>query len=107
MGVMRRKLFYGIVLSAFLAVPAHAGITVEETTDPEYLINTGYSQLVAEDAFMLKNRAMGKPIEPLYETSSNKFVRLWRKFHAYVDPALDAQDRLHHDIKPYPSATDL
>ena len=103
---MRRKLFYGLVLSAFLTVPAQAGISIEETTDPEYLINTGYSQLLIEDAFMLKNRAMGKPIEPLYETSPNKLVRLWKKFHAYVDPALDAQDRLHHDIKPNPSFTD-
>ena len=50
---------------------------------------------------------MGKPIEPLYEKSQNVLVRGWRKFYAYFDPSIEAPDRIHHDIKLAPSATDL
>lgn len=107
MGVMRRNLLFLAALCAFMAAPAMAAVTVEETTDAEYLINSGYSQAVAEDVFMSKNRASGKPIEPLYEKSQNKFVRVCRKFYAYLDPAIEEEDRIHHDIKMSPSYSDL
>lgn len=104
---MKRNLLFAIVLCAFIAGPSMAAITLEESTDAEYLINAGYSQMTAEDVFMSKSRANGKPIEPLYEKSQNKFVQICRKFHAYIDPGLDEPDRLHHDIKPSPSYSDL
>lgn len=107
MGVMKRNLFLALCLTAFMAVPAFAEMTVEESTDAEYLINSGYSQAVAEDIFIQKNRVSGKPIEPLYEKSQNKFVKLCRKVYAYIDPAQDEVDRLHHDIKLSPSFSDL
>lgn len=107
MGAMKRNLLFAIALVAFITVPAMAAVTVEETTDAEFLINSGYSQVMAEDVFMLKNRSAGKPIEPLYEKSQNVFVRGWKKFYAYLDPAQDNEDRLHHDIKLSPSYTDL
>lgn len=107
MGVMRRNLLFLLLAAAFISAPAKAAVTVEQTTDAEHLINTGYSQALAEDVFMLKNRANGKPIEPLYEKSQNKFVKCWRRFYAYIDPAQDAEDRIHHDIKLSPSVTDL
>ena len=104
---MRKNLLLAFALMAFIAVPAIADITVEETTDAEYLINSGFSQAVAEDVFVLKNRAMGKPIEPLYEKSQNVFVRGWKKLWAYADPGLEQADRIHHDIKLSPSPSDL
>ena len=104
---MKRNLLFAIALMAFITVPAMAAVTVEETTDAEYLINAGYSQAVAEDVFMLKNRANGKSIEPLYEKSQNFLVRGWKKFYAYIDPAQEEPDRLHHDVKLSPSNTDL
>ena len=107
MGVMRRNLLFLAALCAFIAAPAMAAVTVEETTDAEYLINSGYSQAVAEDVFMTKNRVSGKPIEPLYEKPQNKFVRVCKKFYAYIDPAVDTDDRLHHDIHMSPSFSDL
>ena len=107
MGVMRRNLLFLAALCAFIAAPAMAAVTVEETTDAEYLINSGYSQAVAEDVFMTKNRVSGKPIEPLYEKSQNKFVRVCKKFYAYIDPAVDTDDRLHHDIHMSPDFSDL
>ena len=104
---MKRNLLFVIALMAFLTVSVRAEVTVEQTTDAEYLINAGYSQIMAEDVFMLKNRAAGQPIEPLYEKSQNGIVKGWRKFFAYIDPAQDSVDRIHHDIKMVPSATDL
>lgn len=106
MGVMRRKLFL-LSLAVLFTAPVLADITVEESTDAEYLINSGYSQVTAEDVFMLKNRAMGKPVEPLYEKSQNKFVRVCKKFYAYLDPAQDSDERIHHDVKMSPAASDL
>ena len=78
---MKRILFLSIASLAFFAAPSLADVTVEQTTDAEYLINSGFSQAVAEDVFMLKNRANGNAIEPLYEKSQNKFVKGWRKFY--------------------------
>lgn len=102
-----RKLFFTIALLAFIAIPARAEITVEQSTDTEYLINSGFSQMFVEDVFMSKSRANGQPIEPLYEKSQNKFVKACRAFYAYLDPAIDEPDRLHHDVKPSPSYSDL
>ena len=107
MGVMRRNLLFAMVLTALISVPVMAAMTVEESTDAEYLINGGYSQMAAEDVFMAKNRASGKAIEPLYEKSQNKFVRACKKFYGYIDPSIDEQDRIHHDIQPSPSYSDL
>ena len=90
---MKKSLFYFILVALIIALPVQAKVTVEESTDAEYLINAGYSQVVAEDVHMLKNRVNGKSIEPLYEqsNSSNKFVKYWRKLYAYLDPAQDSQ----------------
>ena len=104
---MKKSLLYLAILGVLITIPANSAVTVEEMTDAEYLINSGYSQLTAEDIFMQKNRANGKPIEPLYEKSQNKFVKACKKIYAYIDPSVDEVDRLHHDIKPSPSISDL
>ena len=104
---MKRNLLLAIALMAFITLPSMAAMTIEESTDAEYLINSGYSQSAAEDVFMLKNRALGKPAEPLYERTQNVFVRGWKKFQAYLDPAYENVDKIHHDGKLSPSASDL
>lgn len=105
---MKRSLLYLTILGVLITIPANSAVTVEEMTDAEYVINAGYSQAVAEDIFIQKNRATGKAIEPLYEKSQNKFIKACRKLYAYIDPAVDNPDeRLHHDIKRSPSASDL
>ena len=101
-----KKILFLTLLSLFI-IPAFAAITVEESTDAECLINAGYSQSFAEDVFISKNRGTSKPIESLYEKSSNKFVRAWKSFFAYIDPALESADRVHHDIKLSPAVSDL
>lgn len=104
---MKRNLLFAITIVAFSVLPTIASVTLEETTDAEYLMNSGYSQAVAEDVFMLKNRANGRPIEPLYDKSQNVFVRGLKKIYAYIDPSIEEPDRLHHDIKLSPSVSDL
>ena len=104
---MKRNLLYFMILGVLITIPANSAVTVEETTDAEYLINSGYSQVVAEDVFIQKNRAKGKPVEPLYEKSQNKFVRACKKFYSYLDPGIENVDRIHHDIKISPSTSDL
>lgn len=104
---MKKNLLLIIALVFVAVTSAQAKISVEECTDAEFLLNSGYSSLSAEDIFVSKNRANGKPIEPLYETSNNIFVKAWKKLYAYVDPGQDLPDRIHHDIKPAPHYTDL
>ncbi len=106
MDIMKRNLLITALFAA-LCIQANAAITVEQTTNPEYLINSGYSEVTAEEVLILKNRAAGKPIEPLYEQKNNKFVRFFRNIFGYIDPAQDTDERLHHDIHVSPSWKDL
>ena len=107
MGVMKRNLLLAMALCTAFCLHANAAITVEQTTDPEYLINGGYSEATAEEVLIVKNRVAGKPVEPLYEKRHNKFVRFWRNIYGYIDPAVDTDERLHHDIHMSPSVKDL
>ena len=107
MGVMRKNLLLAFAFMAFITAPAFASVTVEQGTDPEYLYNQGYSQMMSEDVFMQKNRANGNPVEPLYDAPQGVFVKAWRWFNGYVDPAYEQYDRLHHDIKTKSSFSDL
>ena len=104
---MRKKVLISLVLLLMFSIKANASITVEQTTDPEYMINCGYSEAVAEDVMILKNRAYGKPVEPLYEKNTNGFVRFLKNCRAYIDPAIEGEDRYHHDIHLSPSYKDL
>ena len=103
---MKRVLLLLTIISLGI-IPSFASMTVEDSTDAEKLINAGYSQTFAEDIFISKNRALGNPIEPLYEKSQNRFVKLYRKLYSYLDPAQDEYDRIHHDIHYSPSLSDL
>ncbi|MCQ2754135.1 MAG: hypothetical protein MJ231_03705 [bacterium] len=103
---MKRNLLLAVITVLF-AVPTMASITVEEMTEPEAIINSGYSQAFAEDVFVTKNRATSKPVEPLYEKSQNKFVKACKFIYAYIDPAQDEYDRIHHDVKLSPDKSDL
>lgn len=107
MGVMRRNLFLVLALFTALCIGARADITPAEQTSPEYLINNGYSEATAEQVMIQKQRVNGDSIEPLYERKHNKFVRFWQNFYSYLDPAIDNQERYHHDIHQSPSVRDL
>ena len=107
MGVMKRSLLVFAIIFAF-GIPANAAITTEQMTDPGYVINNGYSEALAEEIIISKNRNVGKPVEPLYESKhQNKFVRFCRNLYGYIDPSIDTEQRYHHDIQMSPSWKDL
>ena len=106
MGVMRKSLFLISALFMFLCIQANASVTVEQSTEPDYIINSGYSEATAEEILLVKNRVNGQPAEPIYERGHNKFVRFCRNVLGYIDPAQDTDERIHHDIHMSPSAKD-
>lgn len=107
MGVMKRNLLLVLAISTAICVQANAAITVQEMTEPEYVINNGYSEAAAEQVVIMKNRVAGQPAEPLYQ-KHNKFVRFWRNlFGDLIDPAQDTDERIHHDIQMSPNYRDL
>ena len=107
MGTMKRNLFLTMTLLAFACVPAIASVTVEQATEPDYMINSGYSEATAEEVMIMKSRTSGLPAEPLYDKGHNKFVRFWRNVYGYLDPAQDTDERIHHDIHMSPNVRDL
>lgn len=104
---MKKSLLITLFLLGVLVLPAKSAVTVEESTDTEYLINSGYSQVLVEDVFVQKNRASARPIEPLYEKSENRVARILKTIYAYIDPAQETPDKIHHNIKDKPSYSDL
>ncbi len=106
MGVMRKNLLLVLALFAFACIQSNAAVTVEQSTEPDYIINSGYSEATAEEIMLLKNRTSGKPAEPVYE-KHNKFVRFCRNLYGYLDPAQDTDERIHHDIHMSPNFRDL
>ena len=103
---MRKSLFLISALFMFLCIQANASVTVEQSTEPDYIINSGYSEATAEEILLVKNRVNGQPAEPIYERGHNKFVRFCRNVLGYIDPAQDTDERIHHDIHMSPSAKD-
>ena len=107
MGVMRRNLFLVLALFSALCISARADVTPAQLTDPEYIINGGYSEMAAEEVMISKKRALGEPSEPLYEKQHNKFVRFLKGCCSYLDPSVDSQEFYHHDIQNAPGFRDL
>jgi len=106
MGVMRKNLLLVLALFAFACIQSNATVTVEQSTEPDYIINSGYSEATAEEIMLLKNRVNGKPAEPIYE-KHNKFVRFCRNMFGYLEPAQDTDERIHHNIHMSPNFRDL
>ena len=104
---MKRSLLIVTALMLGFFSNSQASITVDNMTDPEYMINSGYSEATAEEVLIAKKRTNGQPAERLYEKDQNKFVRFWRNLYAYIDPAWDSDERIHHDIQQSPSYHDL
>ena len=107
MGVMKKNLSLILALFVFACAQAHAAVTVEQLTEPDYVINNGYSEATAEEIMLLKNRVNGKPAESAALKKRNKFVRFCRNMYGYLDPAQDTDERIHHDIHQSPNYRDL
>ena len=107
MGVMKKNLLLILALFTITCVQSNAAVTVEQVTEPDYIINNGYSETTAEEVMLIKNRVNGKPAESAVLKKRNKFVRFCRNMYGYLDPAQDTDERIHHDIEPSPNYRDL
>ena len=104
---MRKFLLSTLILVVIGGVRVNAQVTPEEYMEPEYMINSGYSEATAESVCVARKRVLGAPCEPLYERYHNKFVRFLRNCYAYLDPAQEGEGFYHHDIHLSPSYQDL
>ena len=107
MGFMKKRVLLILALFVTTCAQTRAAITVEQATEPEYIINNGYSEAFAEEVNLVKNRVNGKPAEPLYNKNRNGVVRFCKNIWGYLDPSVDTEERIHHDIHMSPSWKDL
>ena len=103
---MKRSLLI-LTLCLLVCTGAKASVSVEQVTEPDYVINSGYSEATAEQVLIMKNRVNGQPVEPLYQKKNNKFVKFCKDIYGYIDPASDTTEFYHHDIHQSPNWRDL
>ena len=86
-----------------------AEVSPDEYLDPSYMMNGGYSELMAADAIIHQSRANGVPAMNIEEKAYHRkpFINAVRKVFIYLDPALEDDYRYHHDIKLTPQYNDL
>ena len=99
-----------LLIAAFIALPAVATITVEESSSYKYLYGHGHSKDTAEIVQASKASLNGEhyamSAEREYE-ASNPFSKFVRNIFTYFDPALDHHTFMNHSINPTPSVNDL
>ena len=87
MGVMKKNLLLVMALFTIASLQSNASMTVEQMTEPDYIINNGYSEATAEEILLVKNRVNGKPAETANLKNRSSFVRFCRNIFGYIDPA--------------------
>lgn len=107
MSDMRRSLILLIAICSAFCLKSFASVSSNQMTEPEYVINSGYSEAAAEEILKVKSRAAGQPVEPLYDKSYNRATRFFRNIYGYLDPSQDTDERLHHDIHQSSNWKDL
>ena len=107
--VTMKKLLLIAVLATLPAM-ANAAISVEQTTNPTVLKNSGYSDITADAVSVVKARSNGKAYYAQDEDAFRKqnwFVKFWRKLYVYADPAAEDYSYYHHDTDSTPSYKDF
>lgn len=88
------KIIFGFlaVVIAFNCMPTFAKVSPQEMRSEQYLINQGYSKETARMVNLQHHQANGKAVEK-EESVSRKLllwpVRMFKKAHSYIDPAVD------------------
>lgn len=97
---MKKILLYTTVLAAFLQLQAGAVITTEEQFSTDYITNHGYSGEMARLMNLQHDQING--IHPTMRDNT-RIYRPWenlgRRFLMYIDPGLDDERFMQHDIK--------
>ena len=95
-----KKLLLALTILVAISGYCIAKVTVEEVRSDEYMTNEGYSKATIQ----MVRRESGE-YKPKPTNKYQKFgFRLWK----YIDPAApEARDEARHDIKMYPTYSDL
>lgn len=105
-----KKVLLIALLATTTQLQSNAAISVDQTTDPNILQLNGYSAQTTDAVSVGKARATHQEYYTADEAAfkkQNKFVRFWRKFYVYMDPAAEDYSFYHHDTDTTPSYTDL
>ena len=104
---MKKKLIFTALLLTIFTLPAKAIITSDEVCSEESLKNRGYSDYMARLVTEKSAQAAAKVPEIEDQPDYRKNTNWIRKFFIYLDPALDDEPFLQHNIHPVPSVHDL
>ncbi|MBQ2610958.1 hypothetical protein IJF81_01045 [bacterium] len=109
---MKNKLLLILSMAVVLTLglQANAELTTADTSSGDYLINTGYSAVTGEMVERCKGYANGVPY--VTEAEQNLLEKTpWERFliklHSYIDPGMDSDTFLNHDVRISPSVNDL
>ena len=95
-----KKTFIALILAITFAgfnTAANAEMAIKDYMSYDFLDTQGYSEDMLRLVEINKAKTFGEKVPSRW--SSNKFVRGWQKFWAYLDPAEDYGDFGEHDIK--------
>jgi len=84
-----------------------AELTVDQTSSSEYLMNRGYSPLLGEMVDKTKMNISGLEYQRPEQTEYTGFKKWVRNVFIYLDPALENDTFMNHDITPTPQIDDL
>ncbi len=107
---MKIKLLLIAIIVLSLQIQVNAAISVDKTLSQEYLQNNGYSKQIYDTVNVGRARALGQEFyssEELEYQRAKAPVKLFKRFHAYLDPAIDDYSFYHHDNTPEPTSRDL
>ena len=96
---MKKIIFVAILALSLVGFnsAANAEMPIKDYMSFEFLDTQGYSGDMLRLVEINKAKTFGEKIPSRW--SSNKIVRGWEKFWAYLDPAEDYGDFGEHDIK--------
>ena len=105
-----KKLLLIAMIATVAPMQAQAAISVDQTTNPVVLKNSGYSVKTTEMVSVSKARANGQEYYTQDEIDLEKMhpvTRFLRKLYIYADPAAEDYSIYHHDTDTAPKYTDL
>ena len=105
-----KKRFLILSLTALIALPSYAELTVKDTVTTNYMRNQGYSTALInatqKSVAQANGEAFTEPVEKEYY--NQPVVKAVRRFFMYLDPSYDDHSFMNgHDIHTAPSYEDL
>lgn len=97
---MKKFFIYSFTFLLCISLQAGATITTDEQFSDEYITNHGYSEEMSRLMNLNHSQIMGEKL-PLSENVHiyRPYQNCIRKFLMYLDPGLDDEKFMQHDIK--------